>query len=180
MPEARCGFESRLAHGARSARAFCTQCPFVQSAGRWTLNPVIVVRIHGGQLRRRARLRPRPRKAGDPGRHRVAAPCACSPTGRGARSRAWRLRVRIPPSTPRPWVQRPGGPCRSGSRGWHSAGAPLPGCSVGRGTRGRDDAGSISARPARALRIGVHASLVWTRCPVRHRGRAPRDRSVSG
>jgi hypothetical protein len=70
-------------------------------------------------------LRPRFRKAGGPVRHRVAAPCACSPIGRGARSRAWRLRVRIPPSTPRPWVQRPGVPCKNGSRGWHSAGAPL-------------------------------------------------------
>ena len=84
-------------------------------------------------LCRRARLRPRPRKAGDPGRHRVAAPCACSPTGRGARSRAWRLRVQIPPGTPGPWVQGPDGPCKSASRGWHSAGAPLAGCSVGRG-----------------------------------------------
>jgi hypothetical protein len=45
--------------------------------------------------------------------------------GRGARSRAWRLRVRIPPGTPGPRVQRPDVPCKNGSRGWHSAGAPL-------------------------------------------------------
>jgi hypothetical protein len=70
-------------------------------------------------------LRPRFRKAGGPVRHRVAAPCACSPTGRGARSRTWRLRVRIPPGTPGPRVQRPDVPCKDGSRGWHSAGAPL-------------------------------------------------------
>ena len=31
--------------------AFRTRCPFVQLAGRWTLNPAIVVRIHGGQPR---------------------------------------------------------------------------------------------------------------------------------
>jgi hypothetical protein len=51
-------------------------CPFVQPAGQRALNASIVVRIHGGQRRRRARLRLRFRTAGGPGRHRVAAPCA--------------------------------------------------------------------------------------------------------
>jgi hypothetical protein len=36
-----------------------------------------------------------------------------------------------------------------------------------------DNAGSIPARPARALRIGVRVSLVWIRRPARHRGGAP-------
>ena len=50
------------------------------------------------------------------------------------------------------------GPCTSGSRGWHLAGALMAGCSVGRGRPALNrvsDAGSIPARPARALRIGV-------------------------
>jgi hypothetical protein len=35
----------------------------------------------------------------------------------------------------RPWVQRPGRPCTSASRGWHLVGALMAGCSVGRGRR---------------------------------------------
>ena len=111
-----CAFESHLPHRWPLGE-------FGRSAGPWTRS--FLVRGQDGQLRRRAQLRPRSRTAGDPGRHRVAAPCACSPIGRGARSRAWRLRVRIPPGTRRPWVQRPDVPCKNGSRGWHSAGAPL-------------------------------------------------------
>jgi hypothetical protein len=56
------------------------QCPFVQPAGRRALVASIVVRIHGGQRCRRARLRSRFHTSGGPGRHRAAAPRARTPT----------------------------------------------------------------------------------------------------
>ena len=81
-------------HGVADIR-----CPFVQPAGRRSLKAPIVVRIHGGQRCRRARLRPRVRTTGGPGRHRVAAlMCSYSNHGREASPRCWMLRVRIPPS----------------------------------------------------------------------------------
>jgi hypothetical protein len=60
---------------------------------------------------RRARLRPRSRTAGGPGRHRVAALGARTPTGREAGSRAQMLRVRPPPSA-RPPGRSPAAPCK--------------------------------------------------------------------
>ena len=46
-----------------------------------------------------ARLRPRLRKAGDPGRHRVAAPSPRRPTVGGTTLRRWAVHVRIAPRT---------------------------------------------------------------------------------
>ncbi len=50
---------------------------------------------------RRARLRPRLRTAGDPGRHREAAPGPRSPKVGGTRSRTWTVCVRLAPRTRR-------------------------------------------------------------------------------
>jgi hypothetical protein len=68
----------RVSGGARATTR--TRCPFVQPAGRRSLEASIVVRIHGGQRCRRARLRLRSRTSGGPGRHRAAAPRARTPT----------------------------------------------------------------------------------------------------
>ena len=95
----RTGFESLAAHagvaqrerpraqtsrmcGSDSRRPY--SMPGRLMAGQRPLKPRIEVRVLARQLGRRARLRPRSRKAGDPGRHRVAAPCARTPTGREA------------------------------------------------------------------------------------------------
>ena len=103
-----------------------------------------------------------------------------SPTAGGTTLRRWAVRVRIPPGTRCPSDRRPVAPCK---------GSP-PSSTLGKGSDGRllcrqghrgfepcEDAGSIPARPARALRIGVRHSLVWSDRPARHRGRAPRERS---
>jgi HNH endonuclease len=101
-------------------------------------------------------------------------------SGRGASMRCWRLRVRLPPSVRCPSDRRPVAPCK---------GSP-PSSTLGKGSDGRllcrqghrgfepcEDAGSIPARPARALRTGVHVSLVWTRRPAQHRGGALCERT---
>jgi hypothetical protein len=66
---ARCGFESRLPYTV----LLTSRCPFVQPAGRRSLKASIVVRIHGGQRCRRARLRLCFACADDPVRHRVVS-----------------------------------------------------------------------------------------------------------
>ena len=105
---ARCGFESRLPYSMIFDKR--QRCPFVQPAGQRALDALIVVRIHGGQRCRRARLRLRFRTADGPGRHRVAAHmCSYSNHGREASPRCWRLRVRLPPSARRRGTQ-PTGP----------------------------------------------------------------------
>jgi hypothetical protein len=52
---------------------------------------------------------------------------ARTPTGREARSRAWMLRVQIPPSAPRRRARLRPGPCKAGDPGRHRMAALFPG-----------------------------------------------------
>ena len=116
------------------------------------------------QLGRRARLRPRPRQAGGPGRHRVAAPGARTPpartpAGREAGPRCRMLRVRLPPSALPGWVWLPE------LAGLHRRAATPP------GRAGWVPPGITRGQPL-ALRAGALCSSVGNGRPVRHRGRA--------
>ena len=92
---------AQTSRSARSNRAFRTQCLFVQLAGRRILVPVIVVRIHGRQLCRRARLAAPPSYGGRPGSTPGGgSTCSYSNSGREGGPRSRLLRVRLPPSTP--------------------------------------------------------------------------------
>lgn len=106
-----CGFESRLPYPAiHPDRSDRYRCRMVQPEALPTLDRAMEVRLLlwqrassevGEAAGRRARLRPRVRTVGGPGRHRAAAPhphCARTPTGRGTTLRAWVVRVRISPS----------------------------------------------------------------------------------
>jgi hypothetical protein len=137
----------QVPHGAGSNPASPTsllkRCPFVQPAGRRALDASIVVRIHGGQRCRRARLRLRFRTADGPGRHRVAAHlCSYSNHGREAGPRCRMLRVRLPPSARSQRLPMAGG----------ATGSP-PSFDLGWSLRGRG--GQHPGRPA-------HACLVAT------------------
>jgi hypothetical protein len=146
-------------------------------AGQRVLSPSIEVRVLARQLCRRARLRPSPRKAGGPARHRVAAPGPRSPMAGGTSMRRWAVCVRIAPGTRTP-------PWRSWQRS-----RPVSGRSPGRNRPEALMAARGIGRPAgpwprnlqvrglggqqHALRAGAHLSSVGTDRPARHWGRAP-------
>ena len=172
---------------ARSTRAFRTRWPlgeYGRPAGPWTRS--FLVRSQDGQLCRRARLRPRLRKAGDPGRHRVAAPSPRRPTVGGTTLRRWAVHVRIAPRTHFAPVaqQAKRTPCKRQTSVRNRSGASVAGCSVGRGAAALNRETTLFESSPASSRLrsssGQSVSSVRRRSSVRIGPEAPCDRSVSG
>jgi hypothetical protein len=103
-----CEFKSRRAYSM----------PARLTAGRRILAPAIVVRIHGGQPRRRARLAAPLSYSGRPGSTPGGGSHALVPqSGRRAWLRAMLLRVRVPPNVLVPGSNDRAVPVRPASRG---------------------------------------------------------------
>ena len=147
-----CGFESRLPYSVPGRLTGRTR-----RSERWNRgsNP-----CRGAC--RRARLRPRFRTAGGPGRHRAAAPSARSPNGRGARPRAWMLPVRIRPGAPRRHARPRPCPCTARDPGRHrmTAGDGSWGNGIPPGF-GPGDPGPIPGEPAQAFVAVAARARPW-------------------